>query len=175
MTVGPRLSRRRLLRTAVLGGAAAAIGARRAAAQASPEWTALVAAAKKEGKVVVNTFPGDGYARALKPFTQAYPDIKLEHTSLHSQDFAPRILQERRANSFTWDVATIPTSTALQVLRPAGVWDPDPPGHRAARGQGRRRLGGRLRARLLGRDRSRADLRIPRQPRRRRHHQHRAW
>ena len=109
MTVGPRLSRRRLLRTAVLGGAAAVlggaaavIGARRAAAQASPEWTALVAAAKKEGKVVVNTFPGDGYARALKPFTQAYPDIKLEHTSLHSQDFAPRIVQERQGNLFTW-------------------------------------------------------------------------
>src|SRR4029453_9387053 len=90
MTVGPRLSRRRLLRTAVLAGAAAAIGARRAAAQASPEWTALVAAAKKEGKVVVNTFPGDGYGRALNPLTQTYPDIKLEHTSLHSQDSAPR-------------------------------------------------------------------------------------
>ena len=89
-----------------------------------PEWAALLAAAKKEGKVVVNTFPGDGYDRALKPFAQAYPDIKLEHTSLHSQDFAPRILQERKAGSFTWDVATIPTSTALQVLRPAGVWDP---------------------------------------------------
>jgi ABC-type Fe3+ transport system substrate-binding protein len=25
---------------------------------------------------------------------------------------------------FTWDLALIPTSTALQVLRPAGVWDP---------------------------------------------------
>ena len=57
-------------------------------------------------------------------FTQAYPDIKLEHTQLHSQNFAPRILQERQANLFTWDVATIPTSTAFQVLRPAGVWDP---------------------------------------------------
>src|SRR5262245_34408923 len=113
------LSRRELL----VGGAAALTLPARAHAQ-SAEWTALVAAAKKEGKVVVNTFPGDGYARALKPFTQAYPDIKLEHTSLHSQDFAPRILQERRANSFTWDVVSIPTSTALQVLRPAGVWDP---------------------------------------------------
>lgn len=124
MTVGLRLSRRRLLQTAVLGGAAAAIGPRRAAAQASPEWSALVAAARKEGKVVVNTFPGDGYKRALKAFTQAYPDIRLEHTGLHSQDFAPRIMQERQASLFTWDVATIPTSTALQVLRPAGVWDP---------------------------------------------------
>jgi len=119
------ITRRGLLRTALAGGAAAVGGVRRvAAAETSPEWAALVAAAKKEGKVVVNTFPGDGYARALKPFTQAYPDIKLEHTSLHSQDFAPRILQERKASSFTWDVVAIPTSTALQVLRPAGVWDP---------------------------------------------------
>ena len=81
----------------------------------SPEWRELVAAAKKEGKVVVNTFPGDGYARALKPFTQAFPEIKLEHTNLHSQDFAPRILQERQANIFTWDLALIPTSTAEGV------------------------------------------------------------
>jgi iron(III) transport system substrate-binding protein len=95
-----------------------------AKAAAPPEWAGIVAAAKAEGKVVVNTFPGDGYKRALKAFTQAYPDIKLEHTGLHSQDFAPRILQERQASLYTWDVVLIPTSTALQVLRPAGVWDP---------------------------------------------------
>jgi iron(III) transport system substrate-binding protein len=119
------ITRRGLLRTALVGAAAAVAGVRRvAAAETPPEWAALVAAAKKEGRVAVNTFPGDGYARALKPFAQAYPDIKLEHTSLHSQDFAPRILQERKASSFTWDVVAIPTSTALQVLRPAGVWDP---------------------------------------------------
>jgi iron(III) transport system substrate-binding protein len=106
-----------------LAGAAAAGSAGRAAAS-TPEWLQLVAAAKKEGKLVVNTFPGDGYKRALKAFSQTYPDVKLEHTGLHSQDFAPRILQERQAGLFTWDVATIPTSTALQVLRPAGVWDP---------------------------------------------------
>jgi iron(III) transport system substrate-binding protein len=120
-----RLSRRRLLRTVLVGGAAAAVGARRvSAANPSPEWASLLAAARKEGKVVVNTFPGDGYGRALKPFAQAFPDIKLEHTSLHSQDFAPRIVQERKAGSYTWDLSIIPTSTALQVLRPAGVWDP---------------------------------------------------
>jgi len=119
----PPVSRREVLRALALSGAAAAVPTRRAAAS-TPEWQQLVAAAKKEGKVAVNTFPGDGYKRALKAFTQAYPDIKLEHTSLHSQDFAPRILQERQASLFTWDVATIPTSTALQVLRPAGVWDP---------------------------------------------------
>jgi iron(III) transport system substrate-binding protein len=115
----------RLTRRAFLGTAVAAALARPAGASAgTAEWRELLAAARKDGKVVVNTFPGDGYKRALKAFTQAFPDIKLEHTGLHSQDFAPRILQERKAGLFTWDVATIPTSTALQVLRPAGVWDP---------------------------------------------------
>jgi ABC-type Fe3+ transport system substrate-binding protein len=129
MTGGAPLSRRALLRAAALGSAAALTRPARAAAQATPsgDWAALVAAAKKEGKVVVNTFPGDGYGRALKQFSAAYPDIKVEHTSLHSQDFAPRVLQERKANLFTWDVVAIPTSTALQVLRPAGVWDPIKP------------------------------------------------
>ena len=115
-----RLTRRAFIATAVAAALTAAARARAGTA----EWRELLAAAKKDGKVVVNTFPGDGYKRALKAFTQAFPDIKLEHTSLHSQDFAPRILQERKAGLFTWDVATIPTSTALQVLRPAGVWDP---------------------------------------------------
>ena len=119
-----RLSRREFLGTTIgLAGAVTVSAAPRATA-GTAEWRELVAAANKDGKVVVNTFPGDGYKRALKAFTEAFPDIKLEHTSLHSQDFAPRILQERKAGLFTWDVATIPTSTALQVLRPAGVWDP---------------------------------------------------
>ncbi len=156
-----RMSRRQLMR-AVLVGVAASLARPAAAANVPPEWPQVLAAAKKEGKVVVNTFPGDGYKRALKAFTQAYPDIKLEHTGLHSQDFAPRIMQERQANLFTWDVATIPTSTALQVLRPAGVWDPVRPGHRACRGQGRRGLGGRLRARLRLGEGPRARLRLRR-------------
>jgi iron(III) transport system substrate-binding protein len=120
-----RMDRRALLRTVMMGAGAASLAGRvRAFASVPSDWPQTLAGAKKEGKVVVNTFPGDGFKRALKAFTQAYPDIKLEHTGLHSQDFAPRIVQERQANLFTWDVAMIPTSTALQVLRPAGVWDP---------------------------------------------------
>jgi len=122
---GASMTRRELARTLMLAGAAAAVTSPRpVTAAVPPGWPDVVAAAKKEGKLSVNTFPGDGYGRALKVFSQAYPEIKLQHTSLHSQDFAPRILQERQANLFSWDVTTIPTSTALQVLRPAGVWDP---------------------------------------------------
>ena len=89
---GPRISRRRLIRAAVLGGAVGALAPLARALAGPPEWKEAVAAAKKEGTVVVNTFPGDGYKRALKSFTHVHPEIKLEHTSLHSQDFAPRIL-----------------------------------------------------------------------------------
>ena len=80
---------------------AVTLGSVRPARAGTAEWRELVAAAKKDGKVVVNTFPGDGYKRALKAFAEAFPDVKLEHTSLHSQDFAPRILQERKAGLFT--------------------------------------------------------------------------
>jgi iron(III) transport system substrate-binding protein len=84
----------------------------------------VLAAAKKEGKVAVNTFTGHGYGRVLKLFTRAYPEIKLNHTNLEPVEFSPRVIQERKAGVYTWDVAIMPTSTAFQVLRPAGVWDP---------------------------------------------------
>ena len=65
------ISRRRFLDVVALGGAAATLApARRASAQGG-DWASVVAAAKKEGKLVVNTFPGDGYKRALRAFTAA--------------------------------------------------------------------------------------------------------
>jgi iron(III) transport system substrate-binding protein len=130
---GNGLSRRDLIRALARGGGIAAFAAtggwapRVGATTASPEWDQLVAAAKKEGKVAVNTFTGQGYARVFKLFTQAYPEIKLDHTNLEPVDFSPRVINERRAGLYTWDVATMPTSTALQVLKPAGVWDPVKP------------------------------------------------
>jgi iron(III) transport system substrate-binding protein len=117
------IDRRRFL-AHLVGGAALAAAHGRASAATSPEWDQAVAAAKKEGKVAINTFTGQGYARVLKLFAQAYPEIKVDHTNLEPVDFSPRIINERKAGVYTWDVATMPTSTALQVLRPAGVFDP---------------------------------------------------
>src|SRR5262245_42890856 len=118
-----RIDRRRFLYR-VAGGAALCATAGRAAAATSPEWDQTVAAARKEGKVSVNTFTGQAYGRILKLLAQAYPEIKVEHTSLEPVEFSPRIINERKAGVYTWDVATMPTSTALQVLNPAGVFDP---------------------------------------------------
>ena len=119
----PNPWREDISRRAVLGGftwGAATVLCRPSGAGASTEWEQTLAAAKKEGKVAVNTFTGQAYARVFKLFTQAYP----EHTSLEPVDFVPRLTAERKANVFTWDVATMPMTTALQVLKPAGVWDP---------------------------------------------------
>jgi iron(III) transport system substrate-binding protein len=116
--------RRQFLRSLAGGAALAVTGVARATAATSSEWEQAVAAARKEGKVAINTFTGQAYARILKLFAQAYPDIKVEHTNLEPVEFSPRIINERRAGVYTWDVATMPTSTALQVLKPAGVFDP---------------------------------------------------
>jgi iron(III) transport system substrate-binding protein len=118
-------SRRSFLRGLAWGtGAAAFAGHATRAAANTPEWEQTVAAAKKEGKVAINTFTGQGYGRVLKLFAQAYPEIKVDHTNLEPVDFSPRVINERKAGVYTWDVATMPMTTALQVLKPAGVWDP---------------------------------------------------
>ena len=96
-------------------------------ATSQKEWEDVVAAAKKEGKFSINLYPGEGYQRVLRAFQTAYPEIKVDNTTLRPVDFAPRVTQERKANVFSWDISIIPTSTSLQVLKPEGAWDPIKP------------------------------------------------
>ena len=130
-----RMRRRRLL---ALAGASSVVALLQACATAptappaqkpgpSSDWDQIVAAARSEGSVTVNTFPGSANQKALAEFNKAYPDIKLEQTTLVSSALAPRILQERQAGIYTWDVLHQPTTTSLQVLKPAGVLDPIKP------------------------------------------------
>ena len=139
-----RIGRRRLLAFAGISGAAALLQACASPAPVSPtattapaqatapaaqggDWDKVLAAAKSEGGVTVNTFPGSANQTALAEFSKAYPDIKLEQTTLVSSALAPKILQERQAGIYTWDVLHQPTTTSLQVLKPAGVLDPIKP------------------------------------------------
>src|SRR5258706_7061239 len=80
------------------------------AATTSPEWEQMAAAARKEGKVSVNTFTGQGYARILKLFAHAYPEIKLQHTNLETVELSPRLIHERKTSVFTYDVSIMPMS-----------------------------------------------------------------
>lgn len=91
------------------------------------EWDALIAAAKKEGKLVVNTFPGSGFRAAIAVFEEKFPGIAVDHTTMIAREVAVRVLQEQKAGIYAFDVTQIPPGTALGVMVPAGAFDPMPP------------------------------------------------
>lgn len=91
------------------------------------EWEKTLAAAKKEGKVVVAGPPGEAYRETMTAFIKAYPDIQLDFVGIQGRDFAPRIMQERRAGQFLWDVNIGGASTMFNVLIPEKVLDPFQP------------------------------------------------
>jgi iron(III) transport system substrate-binding protein len=80
-------------------------GSAASASQGQDPWQQLVAAARREGSVVVGVPPGDQYRLALmEPFKRDFPDIEIEIVPLHTRDFVPRFLQERAAGKHLWDV-----------------------------------------------------------------------
>jgi iron(III) transport system substrate-binding protein len=90
-------------------------------------WDALVDAAKKEGKLVVNTFPGTGYRQAIDVFTERYPGIAIDHTNMIAREVAARVIPEQKAGVYAFDVTQMPATTALSDLLPAGAWAPIKP------------------------------------------------
>lgn len=89
------------------------------------EWDQLLAAAKREGQVAVNTQVGATFAQAVEGFRRAFPSLTVEHHTYTSLGvFAPKAIQEREAGIHTYDVSVVPPNTAMVVLKPAGAWDP---------------------------------------------------
>ena len=85
------------------------------------KWETTLAAAKREGVLVANGPPGDPLRKALKEFQKAYPDIKLKLTGMGGRNFAPRILSERGAGKYLWDIHVGGSGTPARHLRPKGV------------------------------------------------------
>ncbi len=135
-------SRRGFLHVAGAGAAALAAACAPAAAPSAPappaggaaapvakpawekEWDDLVVAAKGERKLIVHTLPGEGYKKTVAAFETAYPGIAVEHTTIFARELAPRILQERKAGVYGWDVVTPPGITGFGSLFPEKVFDP---------------------------------------------------
>jgi iron(III) transport system substrate-binding protein len=86
------------------------------------EWDQVLAAAKREGKVVVSGVTGEEARKALtQEFEAKFPEIKLEYTGLTGREIAPRILAERRAGQKLWDVMITGANTINRVFKPAGA------------------------------------------------------
>jgi iron(III) transport system substrate-binding protein len=113
--------------TAILVAISVFLGAAASAADKSAwqkEWEKTLAAAQAEGTVVVGGPAPSAYREGLGVFQKVFPGIKMEFAPGSGRDFAPRILAERRAGKFLWDVHIGGAGTPNRMLKPEGVFDP---------------------------------------------------
>ncbi|GGG01924.1 ABC transporter substrate-binding protein [Paenibacillus abyssi] len=69
------------------------------------DWDDIVAAAKKEGRLVMSGDPSEVWRKSLVDlFQQEYPEIKVEYTGANGRDFWPKVRKERELGQYLWDV-----------------------------------------------------------------------
>src|SRR4249920_1067420 len=91
------------------------------------EWSRTLEAAKKEGKVSVFLYQRDNIETAIKVFEKRYPDIQVITASTPAAETGPRLMAERRAGKFLWDICLCGPTTPFAVLYPAKALDPIKP------------------------------------------------
>lgn len=88
------------------------------------QWEQTLASGQREGKVVVAGPPGRAYRDALVAFEKGYPNIQVEYVGVQGRDFAPRMMQERLAGQFLWDINIGGGSTMFNVFLPGEALAP---------------------------------------------------
>jgi iron(III) transport system substrate-binding protein len=108
----------------LLGLAASAGRAASAPSGEAQEWNRLVEAAKREGRLNLAGPRGDDTRRALtETFTKKY-GIQVEFFGAAGPELPPRIMTERRANVYYWDVIIAGTTSLLYALKAGKVLEP---------------------------------------------------
>ncbi len=93
-----------------------------ASAPSAAEWEKMVAAAKKEGSVVVSGPTGAEARDALTDgFQKRYPGIRVDYDGSSTREFATRVAAERKAGQFLWDVFI---HGAPETVVPMNMFDP---------------------------------------------------
>ncbi|MSQ28335.1 MAG: extracellular solute-binding protein [Dehalococcoidia bacterium] len=103
-------------------GGAGSQGATKAAWE--KDWDDLVAAAKKEGSLVLVTNLGPAFKNAAAASLKAGPGVTVELITQLASAFAPKAVQERQAGVYSYDVTTQPDGTVPLALILAGAMDP---------------------------------------------------
>ena len=117
-----------IILTAVLTGSPMASILQAAADPAADaEWMRAVSAAKKEGKVSIFLYHRDNIETAVRVFEKSFPDIQLVTASTSAAETGPRLMAERRAGKFLWDICICGPTTPFGVLYPAKALDPIKP------------------------------------------------
>jgi iron(III) transport system substrate-binding protein len=94
------------------------------AAAQSPDWQALVAAANKEGALILSAPTGKVWRDQLLEFGKAYPAIRLDVSTFASRDFWPRLVKEREAGQYLWDLRVGGADAPSYNLKNQGVLAP---------------------------------------------------
>ena len=89
------------------------------------EWEKTVQGAKKEGKLSLYLFQGEGELSAVAQlFQKKYPEIGVTTVTGRGNQLAPRIMAERRAGKFLVDAYIGGSTTPYEVLYRAKILDP---------------------------------------------------
>lgn len=137
-------SRRGFIHISAVSGAAAALAAcAPAAAPAAPpapassapsapapawqrDWDDLVAAAKKEGQLVlICQQQSEGFRKAFDAFEKTFPGVTIEAQGYASSSLVmPKIQQEQKAGIYAYDVIQHSIQSFLTNLKPTGAFAP---------------------------------------------------
>ena len=122
---------RRILTAGITGIAAtlvlAALAIAPAQADFKTEWKELIAAAQKEGKVVLSAVPGTGMRRKMPEIFEKKFGVKLEVIVTPSRQSAQRAIRESAAKTPSMDIFSTGQSTLVRVLYPKGLLAPIKP------------------------------------------------
>ncbi|MSQ26918.1 MAG: ABC transporter substrate-binding protein [Dehalococcoidia bacterium] len=88
------------------------------------EWDKLVAAAKQEGKLNLLGLSGPGYQKGVDAFMAAFPGVTVDMQQFTSATlYMPKVIDERKAGIYSFDVALTAVQSMLLTLRPTGAFD----------------------------------------------------
>jgi len=88
------------------------------------KWKKIVAAARKEGKIVMAATPIAASRKAItKQWAKDFPEIKMHYTGARASVIAAKIAAERRAGLFHWDVFFGYAGSVLRTLKAGEALD----------------------------------------------------
>jgi ABC-type Fe3+ transport system substrate-binding protein len=88
------------------------------------EWEKVLAAAKRDGRVVVAGPTGNTHRQVLAAaFEKSYPEIRVEYTGALLREMVPRMVQERQAGLYLWDIFIGVSVNAVAPLKAVGAFD----------------------------------------------------
>jgi ABC-type Fe3+ transport system substrate-binding protein len=88
------------------------------------EWEKTVRAAQREGQLAVYMWRLDSLDKTIQAFQKRYPEIRVTTVALRGADLATRLMTERRAGKFLWDVCICGTTTPYNVFHLGKALDP---------------------------------------------------